>query len=76
MARESTSNRAEQLAGQILIHGRPLTNEEIMRRIEAVDADQLGRVARRLMAGRPTLAALGPLGRLARLDSVAGRLAA
>ncbi len=76
MARESTSNRAEQLAGQILVHGRPLTSEEIMRRIEAVDADQLGRVARRLMAGRPTLAALGPLGRLARLESVAGRLAA
>ena len=76
MARESTSNRAEQMAGQILVHGRPLTSEEIMRRIEAVDADQLGRVARRLMAGRPTLAALGPLGRLARLESVAGRLAA
>jgi predicted Zn-dependent peptidase len=76
MARESTSNRAEQLAGHILVHGRPLTSEEIMRRIEAVDANQLGRVARRLMAGRPTLAAIGPLGRLARLDSVAGRLAA
>jgi hypothetical protein len=47
-----------------------------MQRIEAVDAAQLGRVAQRLMSGRPTLAALGPLGRLARLDSVAGRLAA
>jgi predicted Zn-dependent peptidase len=76
MARESTSNRAEQLASQILTHGRPLTTEEIMRRIDAIDAAQLGRVAHRLMSGRPTLAALGPLGRLARLDSVAGRLAA
>jgi len=76
MARESTSNRAEQLASQILTHGRPLPPEEIMQRIEAVDAAQLGRVAQRLMSGRPTLAALGPLGRLARLDSVAGRLAA
>jgi predicted Zn-dependent peptidase len=76
MARESTSNRAEQLASQLLVHGRPLSNEEIMGRIEAVDAAQLGRIAHRLMAGQPTLAALGPLGRLARLDSVAGRLAA
>ena len=76
MARESTSNRAEQLASHILTHGRPLSPDEIMQRIEAVDAAQLGRVAHRLMSGRPTLAALGPLGRLARLDSVAGRLAA
>jgi predicted Zn-dependent peptidase len=76
MALESTSNRAEQLATQLLVHGRPLPSEEIMGRIEAVDAAQLGHVARRLMAGQPTLAALGPLGRLARLDSVAGRLAA
>ncbi len=76
MARESTSNRAEQLASHLIVHGRPLSNEEILSRIEAVDASQLGRVAHRLMAGRPTLAALGPLGRLARLDSVAGRLAA
>jgi predicted Zn-dependent peptidase len=76
MARESTSNRAEQLASQLLIYGRPLPSEEIIQRIEAVDAAQLARVARRLMAGTPTLAALGPLGHLARLKSVAGRLAA
>jgi predicted Zn-dependent peptidase len=76
MARESTSNRAEQLASQLLIYGRPVPTEEIIQRIEAVDAAQLARAARRLMAGTPTLAALGPLGQLARLESVAGRLAA
>ena len=69
-------NRAEQLASQILAHGRPLPTEEIIQRIDAVDAAQLARLAGRLMAGRPTLAALGPIGRLARLESVAGRLAA
>ncbi len=76
MARESTSNRAEQLATQLLIYGRPMPSEEIIARIEAVDTAQLARVARRLMAGTPTLAALGPLGRLVRLETVAGRLAA
>jgi predicted Zn-dependent peptidase len=76
MGRESTSNRAEQLASQLLIYGRPVPNDEIIQRIEAVDEGQLARAARRLMAGTPTLAALGPLGKLARLDSVAGRLAA
>ena len=76
MGRESTNNRAEQLASQLLIYGRPMPTEEIIQRIEAVDAAQLARAAHRLMAGTPTLAALGPLGKLARLESVAGRLAA
>jgi predicted Zn-dependent peptidase len=76
MARESTSNRAEQLASQILTYGRPMPAEEIVARIEAVDVPHIARIARRLTAGAPTLAALGPLGRLARLDQVAARLAA
>jgi predicted Zn-dependent peptidase len=76
MARESTSNRAEQLATQLLIYNRPVPADEIVARIEAVDIAQLARIARRLTAGAPTLAALGPLGRLARLDQVASRLAA
>ncbi len=76
MSRESTSNRAEQLATQLLTYGRPLPAEEIIARIEAVDVAHIARIARRLTAGAPTLAALGPLGRLARLDQVAGRLAA
>ena len=76
MSRESTSNRAEQLASQLLTYGRPLPAEEIIARIEAVDVPHLARIARRLTAGAPTLAALGPLGRLAHLDQVAARLAA
>ena len=76
MARESTSNRAEQLASQILTHGRPLPPEEIIARIEAVDTAQLGRVAHRLMSGRRRLPPSDRIGRLARLESVAGRLAA
>jgi predicted Zn-dependent peptidase len=76
MARESTSSRAEQLASQILTYGRPMPAEEIVARIEAVDVPHIARIARRLTAGAPTLAALGPLGRLARLDQVAARLAA
>ncbi len=76
MARESTSNRAEQLATQLLIYNRPVPADEIVARIEAVDIAHLARIARRLTAGAPTLAALGPLGRLARLDQVAARLAA
>ena len=76
MARESTGNRAEQLASQILVWGRPVGPQEIIARIEAVDVAHLARVARRLMSGPPTLAGLGPIGRLARLESVAARLAA
>jgi predicted Zn-dependent peptidase len=76
MARESTGNRAEQLATQIMVWGRPQTPEEIIARIEAVDIGTLARISHRLMSGPPTLAGLGPIGRLAKLESVAARLAA
>ncbi len=59
MARESTSARCEQLAQQLLVYGRPLSTEEIVREIEAVDAAAVARLAARLAAGRPTLASLG-----------------
>ncbi len=74
MARESTSGRCEQLAQQLLIFGRPLTVEEIVARVEAVDGAAVRRVASRIAAGTPTLAAIGPIGRLASVQAVAARL--
>ena len=47
-----------------------------MSRIEAVDQDAVRRVARRLLQGELTLAALGPIDGLESLDRIAGRLAA
>lgn len=68
MGRERSENRVEHLAGQILVHGRPLEPEEILAKVEAVDGAAIRRVARRLLASPPTLAALGPEGGLPALD--------
>lgn len=64
MARESSSARAEQLAGQLLIYDRPLSPEEIVAKIEAVDGAAIARVVTRLCKSAPTLAALGPISEL------------
>jgi predicted Zn-dependent peptidase len=74
MSLESTSSRCEQLARQILIYGRPIPVAELVSRIEAVTDADLVRVARRLLAGTPTVAAIGPLSKLEGYDEVARRL--
>lgn len=74
MALESPSARCEQLARQLLVFGRPLPLSEIINDIAAVDRESVLRVTRRLLRHRPTLTAIGPLGRLPELEEVADRL--
>lgn len=74
MSLESTSARTEQLGQQMLVFGRPISTDETIEKIECVDKAAIARVASRLTASRPTVAALGPLSRLERLDAVAARL--
>ena len=73
MSLEYSGARCEQLAQQILIYGRPLAVDEIVGRIEAVDIAGVRRMADRLAASRPTLASLGPVGRVESFDRVAAR---
>jgi predicted Zn-dependent peptidase len=75
MALESSGSRCEQAARHLLIHNRPIPYEEIVAKIEAVDAAAVRRVARRLLEGDLTLAALGPIDGLESLDKIASRLA-
>jgi len=74
MARESTGSRCEQLAQQLLVYGKPIPPEEIVARIDAVGPEDVARVARRIHASAPTLAAIGPLGRLEPLGEIEKRL--
>ncbi|MBI2255130.1 MAG: insulinase family protein [Proteobacteria bacterium] len=74
MAREKTSARCEHLAAQILIHDRVMTPAEIVAKVDAVGIADLARVARRLIASKPTLTAMGPIGRVMDLASLRGRL--
>ena len=75
MAREGTSARVEQLANQLLVHGHPIETEELVARIEAVNAEAIVGFAQRLLCAQPTLAALGPIRKLEPLERISARLA-
>jgi predicted Zn-dependent peptidase len=60
MALESSSARAEQLARQIIIHGRPIPLEEITAKVESVTVEDARAAGKALISrSRPALAALG-----------------
>lgn len=74
MSLESTSSRAEQLARQLMIFGREIPTEETVARIEAIDAEAINRVAKRIFSSQPSLAALGPIGDVEDYDRLKSRL--
>ena len=75
MSLESPSARCEQMARHMLIYGRPLPADEIIEKIDAVDAAAMIGAARRLIDdGRPTIAALGPIAGMDTYDAIAQRL--
>lgn len=60
MALESSGARAEQLARQILAYGRPIPLEEIVAKLDAVDAQSVREAGVALLRrSRPAIAALG-----------------
>jgi predicted Zn-dependent peptidase len=60
IALESSSARAEQLARQVITHGRPITVEEIVAKVEAVTVETARAAGRALIGrGRPAVAVLG-----------------
>jgi len=75
MSLESTGARMEALGSQLLIYGRPIPVEEMVRKIDAVSADDVAAVAKRIFAGRPTVAAMGPLSGLEPYGKLVERLA-
>ena len=76
MSLESTGSRCEQIARQIQIFGRVIPTAETIAKINAVTVADVQRAATRQFRAAPTLAALGPVGRLPGLSSVADALAA
>ncbi|MDP6706800.1 MAG: pitrilysin family protein [Alphaproteobacteria bacterium] len=74
MSLESSGSRSEQLGRQTLIYGRPLVIDELVAKVEAVDAARVRAVGRRIAgAGKPAVAAMGPIGGLASYDEIAAR---
>jgi predicted Zn-dependent peptidase len=61
MALESSGARANQLAHQIIVYGRPIPLEEVVKKIDAVTVEDVRAAGKSLLAGgRPTFAGLGP----------------
>ena len=74
MTLESPLARAGQIARHILVHGRPLTLEEMVARVDAVGQDDISELARRMLHSPPTLAAIGPVGRLPDVAEITSRM--
>lgn len=74
MSLESTTNRAEQVGTQLLVFGRTIPPAEIAARIDGVSLEAVRRCARTIFGSRPTLAAIGPTGRLEPYDALCRRL--
>ncbi|TCZ66162.1 M16 family metallopeptidase [Roseicella aquatilis] len=75
MSLESTGSRTEQLARQIQVHGRIIPVEETKAKIAAVTIEDVQEAARAAFRSRPTLAALGPAGKVPGLAQIAETLA-
>ena len=75
MALESTMSRCEHLGQQLLVYGRPVPTEEVVRKINAVTLEAVRQAAASLRKAPPAVAALGPLDDLESYDRIADRLA-
>ncbi len=76
MSLESTGSRCEQIARQLQVFGRVIPTQETIDRINAVTTEDIQRAAARQFRAAPTLAAIGPIGRIPSLDAVTETLAA
>ncbi|MFT8243004.1 M16 family metallopeptidase [Roseomonas sp. BN140053] len=76
MSLESTGSRCEQIARQLQVHGRIVPVEETKAKIAAVTVEQVQAAAAAAFRGRPTLAALGPAGKVPGLPAIVEKLAA
>lgn len=75
MGLESTGARCEQAAQQLLVYGRVMSVEELSAKVDAVDVGSVREVARRILVSQPTLAVIGPIGKVEGYNRVAARLA-
>jgi predicted Zn-dependent peptidase len=76
MSRESTSTRAEQLAQQLIIHGRPVTPEEVRAKVDDVDRLSIANLAAKALSGAATLSLVGPVENSPSVEELTQRMVA
>jgi len=74
-ALESSGARAQQIARQMLIYGRPLSTQEMIARIERLDVGDVRAAGAAMLGSAPTVAAVGRTGKVIDQTHVARRLA-
>lgn len=74
MRSENWSTHAESNAIDMIIHNRIMDNAETIAKIDAITKEDMAKLARRIFAGKPTLASLGPIAHVATYDDVLKRL--
>ncbi|MBX3529199.1 MAG: insulinase family protein [Rhizobiaceae bacterium] len=70
MSGESAASRASQVARQLLLFGRPIPMEELVDRLSKLTVERLTDLAGRLFSTKPTLTAIGPVGKLAQYETL------
>ncbi|OLP45605.1 M16 family metallopeptidase [Rhizobium oryziradicis] len=76
MGQESPAARAGQIARQMMLYGRSISNTELMERLEGITVDRLTDLAGRLFfEGAPTISAIGPVEKLAPMSDIVDALA-
>jgi predicted Zn-dependent peptidase len=73
-ALESPAARAQQLARQLQIYGRPLSLEETLARIDAVSVEEVHKTGAAMLRSPPTVAAIGAAGKVPGQGKVADAL--
>ena len=76
MGLESPISRAGQIARHFATFGRVLEMEEIIEQIDAITIDDVASLAQRLFlsGGKPTISAIGPIGKLMPFDEICDAL--
>ncbi|MCB1438669.1 MAG: insulinase family protein [Nitratireductor sp.] len=75
MAMESPASRAGQIARQIMLFGRPIPNDELMERLQAISAERLRDLAGRLFCETvPTISAVGDISGVMNQHEIASAL--
>ncbi|MDO9427314.1 MAG: insulinase family protein, partial [Methylobacterium sp.] len=75
-ALETPGGRIERNARQILAWGRVIPAQEVIAKVDAVTVEDVRAAGVRLLAGAPTLAAIGPIKKLPPLERIAAALKA
>jgi predicted Zn-dependent peptidase len=73
-ALESSGARAQQLARQILVYGRPLATEEMVARIDKLTVEEIRKAGAAMLRSAPTVTAIGRVRKVLDQDRVAVRL--